>query len=120
MSYPDLDYKIASFEGLLLSLGKKPKVEQLDMLFSLEMFLQLKITPNLGKPKSLVRIAIFLDAKKTSFPSARSIQKSSGKGANQAVAAKRLGAAVRFVGRLGRDGHGEWCHGWHGHGELGG
>lgn len=44
------------------------------------------------------------------------MQLSTGKGANQAVAAKRLGAAVRFVGRLGRDGHGEWCH----DGELGG
>ncbi len=91
MSYPDLDYKIASFEGLLLSLGKKPKVEQSG---------ETKVSQNSN-----------LSLQKDIF--------SKGKGANQAVAAKRLGAAVRFVGRLGRDGHGEWCHGWR-HGELGG
>ena len=31
-----------------------------------------------------------------------------GKGANQAVAAARLGSAARFMGRLGGDAHGGW------------
>lgn len=97
MSYPDLHYKIAILEGLLLSLGKIPKKIILkDVLFAPLVFLQLEVNQN----------------SKSSTP----MQLSTGKGANQAVAAKRLGAAVRFVGRLGRDGHGEWCHG----GELGG